>query len=112
MLSRSQVAVIFLACVRPLSGYAAITDATPPVCASIPKIVSFGDKYQTRVPPPEGSVVVEVTIEVSGRVSAVRIVESSDPRLNQRALSGAEKWVFEAPVARCRAQIPIQFRNQ
>ena len=82
------------------------------MCASIPKIISFGDEYQNRSPPPEGSVVVEVTIEVSGKVSAVRIVQSSDARLNQRALSGARRWVFEAPAVACLAQIPIQFKNQ
>jgi len=106
------VAVALLAGMQPLLVFAAATSATLPVCASIPKIISFGDEYQTRTPPPEGSVVVEVTIEISGRVSAVRIVESSHPRLNQRALRDAEKLVFEAPMVACRAQIPLQYRNQ
>src|SRR5262245_28526097 len=80
------VAVVLLAGIQPLLGFAAVPNAPLPVCASIPKIISFGDEYRNRTPPPEGSVVVEVTIEVSGVVSAVRIVESSDARLNQRAL--------------------------
>jgi TonB family protein len=103
---------MLLAGIQPLLVFAAVPSPTLPVCTSTPKIISFGDEYQNRIPPPEGSVVVEVTIEVSGLVSAVRIVESSEPKLNQRALGAAEKWIFEAPMVACRAQIPIQYRNQ
>jgi TonB family protein len=106
------VAVIFLAGFQPQLVSAAASSVAIPVCAPTPKIISFGNEYQSRTPPPEGSVVVEVTIEVSGRVSAVRIVKSSDARLNKQALSDAEKWVFESPIAACRAQVPVQYRNQ
>jgi TonB family protein len=53
---------------------------------------------------------VEVTIEVSGRVSAARIVKSSNPKLNEQALNDAEQWVFESPIAACRAEISIDYK--
>jgi TonB family protein len=80
-----------------------------PVCDPTPNILSFGNEYHTRVPQ-AGSVVVEITIELSGIVSAARIVKSSNPRLNEQALNAAEKWVFESPVVACRAQITVHYR--
>lgn len=95
MQSSLPVAVMLLSGLQQsLCAMAASKNESLPVCASIPKIVSFGSEYQSRIPPPEGSVVVEVTIELSGRVSAARIVKSSDSRLDERALKDAEKWVF------------------
>jgi TonB family protein len=80
-----------------------------PACDPTPKIISFGSEYQTRVSP-TGSVVVEVTVETSGRISAARIVQSSNPKLNEHALNDAEEWAFEPPMVACRAQISVDYR--
>ena len=110
---RSPVAVIFLAGLQaPLCPVAAGRSDSLPVCDPTPKIISFGSEYQTRVPPPAGSVVMEVSVEISGRVSAARVVKSSDPKLNERALDEAEKWVFEPPTVACRARITVDYRNE
>lgn len=110
---RSAIAVIYLAGLQPLlCPVAAGKSDGLPVCDPTPKIMSFGNEYQTRVPPPAGSVVVEVTIGISGRVSSVRIVKSSDSKLNERALTDAERWVFEPPTVECRAQISVDYRNK
>jgi TonB family protein len=60
----------------------------------------------------EGKVVVEVIIEVSGMVADVKVVESSDEKLNRRALVDAGKWRFEPPATRCRTRVPIQYTVQ
>jgi TonB family protein len=108
---RSAVAVTLLVGLQPsLCRVAAAESDGVPACAPTPKLISFGNEYQTRVPPPAGSVVVEVTIETSGRVSAARIVKSSNLKLNELALDDAEEWVFEPPSVACRAQISVDYR--
>lgn len=108
---RSAVAATLLLGLQPsLCRVAAGKSDGVPVCDPTPKIISFGSEYQTRVPPPTGSVVVEVTIETSGRVSAARIVKSSNPKLNERALNDAEEWFFEPPTVACRAQISVDYK--
>ena len=108
---RSAFAVTLLVALQPsLCRVAARKSDEVPVCDPTPKIISFGSEYRTRVPPPTGSVVVEVTVETSGRVSAARIVKSSNPKLNERALNDAEEWVFEPPMVACRARIDVDYR--
>jgi hypothetical protein len=37
-------------------------------------------------------------------------VRSSNPKLNEQALNDAQQWVFESPIAACRAEISIDYR--
>ena len=74
---------------------------------------SVGEQYPPIIERmPEGTVTVEVTIQLSGKVSEVRVLESSEPKLTKAARDAAAKWVFEAPKLVCRHRVPIQFRIQ
>lgn len=107
---RASLAFVFLASLQlPLWLMAAEKSDVVLVCDPTPKIISFGDEYHTRTPE-TGTTVVEVTIELTGVVSAARIVKSSNPRLNERTLNAAEKWVFEPPNVAYRAQITVHQR--
>ena len=83
----------------------------PPMCSPIPKARSLHDYYPPSGRMPEGTVVVEITIQASGKVSEAKVVRSSEPKLSGIALRAARAWTFESPKSACRAQIPIEFRN-
>lgn len=62
----------------------------------------------------EGTVVVEIVIDISGRVVSARVVQSV-PQLDAAALQTVYQWIFQPAVKRgrpvaTRAQAPVTFR--
>jgi TonB family protein len=113
MRSEMRVACILLAAAQAMSLPANAANSGLPECSPVPKMHSVGEQYPPIIERmPEGTVTVEVTIELSGRVSAVRVLDSSEPKLTKAAGDAAAKWVFEAPRFVCRHRVPIQFRTQ
>jgi len=82
-----------------------------PRCDKSVKIESFPDpEYPGGEHPPEGTVVVEVTVDASGKVTDTKVVESTNKRLNDVSLNGAVRWRFTPPKQPCRHRVPITFR--
>ena len=59
---------------------------------------------------PEGTLVVEFTVDERGYASDPKVVESSNKRLDILALDSAVKWRFIPPRAKCRHRVPLTFR--
>jgi TonB family protein len=63
----------------------------------------------------EGTVMVEFTIDASGRPADLRAIESAHPLLTPVALEAVAQWRFEAPTKDgkprpLRVRLPLEFR--
>ena len=86
----------------------------PPTPLVVPEVVP-PKAVSTNVDYPEAAtgaaaVVLELTVELSGRVSNVRAV-SGDPPFSDAAVRAAENWVFE-PARRNEQPVPARIRFQ
>jgi TonB family protein len=92
---------------------ASVADPVLPECSPAPRLRSFAESYPPIIERmPEGTVTVEVTIQSSGKVSEVKVLQSSDPKLDKAARDAAANWVFEPPNVVCRHRVPVQFKIQ
>lgn len=58
---------------------------------------------------PAGDVIIEFTVDASGRVSAPTILNASDARLEDYALRSAPLWRYVAPPLACRHRMQVLF---
>jgi TonB family protein len=112
MRSEMRIAGILLIAAETIFGSAIAADLILPECSPVPSLRSFAESYPPIIERmPEGTVTVEVTIELSGRISEVKVLQSSEPKLNEAARDAAASWIFEPPKFACRHRVPIQFRQ-
>lgn len=81
-----------------------------PRCAKGMKIIHAEPAPPETMHPATGRVVIEFTVDVLGYVSDPRVVESSNPRLDQEALRTVVLWRYIAPAARCRHETSITYQ--
>lgn len=81
-----------------------------PRCNEDIKIISAetAPLYSTRAP--TGQVVLEFTVDELGFVSEPRVVESSNARLNQEALTSVVLWRYVAPGKQCRQRATVTYK--
>jgi protein TonB len=56
----------------------------------------------------EGALKVEFTVDSEGNVAGVKVVEGSNPKLDELALSAARRWKF-SPATRCGKPVPGKY---
>lgn len=56
---------------------------------------------------PEGTVLLEFTVDVQGQVSQPTVIESSNHRLNEWASVGVLRWQFSSPKQACRHRMHL-----
>ena len=58
---------------------------------------------------PAGDVIVEFTVDAAGEVSDPKILNASNPRLEDYALRSATLWRYVAPAMPCRHRMQVLF---
>ena len=80
-------------------------------CRQPPKIVSAEPIYPASTAiPPEGAVVIELTVLSDGTVRDLVVVQSYNPELDKWAIRKAKDLKFESGHKPCRARIPIELK--
>lgn len=91
-------------------GMSGISAADLPRCDKSVRLTHWGDPMYPPTHLPDGTVVVEFTVDVQGKVSGPKILESSNERLSAEALKEVVRWRFSPPKQACRQQVPIKWQ--
>jgi TonB family protein len=117
--ARQSLATIALTLVLPSTAWAA--DTSPQTDAwrqSCPNAVEMSDADPIVLPPVKGKDIVRVRAVVGpdGNVLEARVVSTTNPKMNDTALSGVRKWRWRKPTKDgkpvCAAvEVDIEFKH-
>lgn len=99
-----------LALTSLVASHVCAESATLPACnGPAMKLVHYETVAIDDPQSPAGDVIVEFTVDASGRVSDPKILNASDPRLEGYALRSAPLWRYVAPARACRHRMQVLF---